>query len=312
MTARHPDVVVLIPALNEEAGLANVLGALPAVAAVIVVDNGSTDRTAEVARAAGALVVSEPRRGYGSACLAGLAALDRLLEPSADRMLAVETEADGEGGLGSLPHRVEDVPIGNPPPLRGRAGWGVIDSANADSTADSRDGDTTMSPESDPSVGGVDTDDPILVFLDADFSDDPAELPNLVEPIRRGEAELVIGSRALGRREPGSMPLHSMEGNRVVCWLVSRLFRIPCTDLGPFRAIRRRTLARLGMTDRDFGWTIEMQIRAARAGLAVVEVPVRYRRRIGRSKISGTIVGSVRAGFKILWTLARHALASRP
>lgn len=229
------DVVVLIPALDEEPSLPGVLAAIPAAAegwrlrSVLVVDNGSADRTAEVARAGGATVIAEPRRGYGAACLAGLA---------------------------HLRARPPDV----------------------------------------------------VVFLDADRSDDPAALSALLAPILAGRADLVIGSRALGEREPGSLTPVQEFGNRLAAALLRLLFGLRATDLGPFRAIRWRALESIGMRDRDYGWTVEMQARAARAGLRVVEIPVRYRRRIGRSKISGTVRGVVGAGWKILFTIARVRL----
>lgn len=226
------DVVVLIPALDEEPSLAGVLAAIPRagegwrLTTIVVADNGSTDRTVDVARAGGAEVVTEPRRGYGAACLAGLA---------------------------RLRPRPPDV----------------------------------------------------VAFLDADHSDDPQGLAALLAPILSGRAELVIGSRALGRREPGSLTPVQEFGNRLAALLLGLLFGLRATDLGPFRAIRWGALESLGMRDRDFGWTVEMQARAARSGLRVVEVPVPYRRRIGRSKISGTVRGAVSAGWKILFTIAR-------
>lgn len=227
----HPTVSVIIPALNEEQALPHVLREIPRdrVAEVIVVDNGSTDRTAEVAASCGARVVREARRGYGAACLRGIAAL---------------------------------------PP-------------NTD----------------------------VVVFLDADHSDDPCDLPRLLAPIEEGRADLVIGSRTLGAREPGSLMPHQVAGNRLATFLVSLLFRKRYTDLGPFRAIRRDLLDLLEMKDLDFGWTIEMQVKAVRRGLRVLEVPVRYRRRIGVSKISGTVAGTARAGWTIIWTIVRLAIA---
>lgn len=226
------EIAVVIPALNEEQSIPLVLGALPSawVDAVLVVDNGSSDRTAQVARANGATVVSEPRRGYGSACLRGLAEL-----------------AGRPGG---------------PPD--------------------------------------------VVVFLDADYSDHPGELPLLVLPILDGDFDLVLGSRLSGCRDPGAMPPQSVWGNRLACYLMRRLLGAHYTDLGPFRAIRWEALERLGMADRDFGWTIEMQIKAARQGLRVREVPVSYRRRVGTSKISGTVRGTILAGSKILLTIARY------
>jgi len=226
-------VVVIIPALNEEASLPFVLRDLPAVGRVIVVDNGSTDRTADVAAAAGATVVAEPKRGYGAACLRGLTAI------------------------------IELIDSGEPPPQ-------------------------------------------IVVFLDADYSDEPGGLPDLVQPIFAGVAEFVLGSRLLGQREPGAMPPQSVFGNRLACFLMRVLFGIRYTDLGPFRAIDYRRLTELGMTDRNFGWTVEMQIKAARHGLRTIEVPVPYRCRIGQSKISGTVWGSLRAGYKILFLIGKY------
>jgi hypothetical protein len=221
-------VGVIIPALNEEAALPAVLAELPdGVDEVLVVDNGSTDRTAEAARRCGARVVCEPCRGYGAACLRGLSEL-------------------GEHD--------------------------------------------------------------IVVFLDGDHSDHPQELPRLVRPVAEDQADFVLGSRLAGKREPGAMPPQSVWGNRLACFLMRLLFGVSYSDLGPFRAIRREALDRLGMRDRNFGWTVEMQIKAARAGLRILEVPVPYRRRIGTSKISGTVLGTVKAGYKILWTIFRYGV----
>ncbi len=224
-------VDVVIPALDEERALPRVLAAIPAdrVRRVVVADNGSRDRTAEVARAAGAEVVHEPERGYGAACLRALARLR------------------------------EDPPE-------------------------------------------------VVVFLDGDHSDHPEELPALLAPIASGDAELVIGSRARGVAERGALTVQQRVGNRIACVALRGLYGVRYTDLGPFRAITWRALESLGMRDRNYGWTVEMQIRAARRGVAYAEVPVRYRRRIGVSKVSGTLRGTVGASRKILWTLARHAL----
>lgn len=224
-----PRICVVIPAADEERAIALVLREIPPVVAeIIVVDNGSRDRTAEAARAAGARVVFEPRRGYGQACLAGIAAA-----PDAD----------------------------------------------------------------------------ILVFLDADHSDFPAQLPDVLAPVLAGEADLVIGSRVLGRRAPGAQPWHAVLGTRLCVALMNLFIGTRATDLGPFRAIAASALRRLEMRDRTFGWTVEMQVKAARQGLRVREVPVDYRPRLGRSKVSGTLSGSVLAGAKILGTIARHALS---
>lgn len=148
----------------------------------------------------------------------------------------------------------------------------------------------------------------IVVFLDADYSDHPDQMPAILGPIQAGEADLVLGSRLAGSREPGAMPPQSVWGNRLACFLMRLLFGARYTDLGPFRAIRWDALQRLGMCDRNFGWTVEMQIKAARLGLRVREVPVSYRRRIGTSKISGTVSGTIRAGSKILYLIARYGL----
>jgi len=145
----------------------------------------------------------------------------------------------------------------------------------------------------------------IVVFMDADGSDDPAEMRLLVDPILRGEADLVIGSRALGARERGALTPQQRFGNWLAVRLISLLFGFRYTDLGPYRAIRRDLLDRIGMQDRRFGWTVEMQIRALQLSARVTEVPVKYRKRIGRSKISGTLSGVVLAGYWILATIWR-------
>ena len=147
----------------------------------------------------------------------------------------------------------------------------------------------------------------VVVFVDADFSDHPEELPRLVAPILAGEADLVIGSRVLGNRERGALLPQARAGNLVACLLIRLLYRHRFTDLGPFRAIRWDALERLGMADPNFGWTAEMQVKALRHGLRATEVPVSYRKRVGVSKITGTISGTVRAGYKILWTVLRYS-----
>jgi len=146
----------------------------------------------------------------------------------------------------------------------------------------------------------------VVVFLDADYSDHPELLPLLVEPIFSGDCDFVLGSRLQGEREPGAMPPQSVYGNKFACLLMRLLFRVSYTDLGPFRAINYASLCALEMEDQTVGWTVEMQIKAARAGLRHREIPVPYRNRIGTSKISGTLTGTIQAGCKILYTIARY------
>lgn len=224
-------IVVIIPVLNEEDSIGLVLAHIPAgmAAAVIVVDNGSTDRTAAVASEGGAVVVSEPRRGYGAACLRGMAAAAR------------------------------------------------------------------FAPD-------------VIVFLDGDYSDYPEEMADLVRPILDKGYDMVIGSRMLGRRAQGSMPVQAVIGNVLVPRIIRWLYGHRYTDLGPFRAIRYDRLLELEMADQNFGWTVEMQIKAAQKGYRTLDVPVSYRRRVGVSKITGTLSGAVRAGVKILWVTFRYAV----
>lgn len=151
----------------------------------------------------------------------------------------------------------------------------------------------------------------LVLFMDADGSDDPGEIPLLLTPIDSDQADLVIGSRALGRSEQGALTIQQRFGNRLAVWLIARLYGHRYTDLGPFRAIRRELLDRIAMRDRGYGWTAEMQIRALQCGARVREVPVTYRKRSGRSKISGTVGGVVRAGYGILSTVFRCRFATR-
>jgi glycosyltransferase involved in cell wall biosynthesis len=227
-------IAVLIPALNEETTLPRVLADLPKtlVEEVVVVDNGSSDQTSAVARTGGATVLSEPRRGYGWACLAGIEYLK------------------------------------------------------------------TKAPD-------------ILVFLDGDYSDHPDELPVVVQPILTEGYDLVIGSRTKGEADPGALLPQARFGNALATFLIRLFYGFHYSDLGPFRAIRFPALLKLGMKDRTYGWTVEMQIKAIRQGLRITEVPVCYRKRAGgASKVSGTLKGTVLAGYKILWTVFRYARES--
>jgi glycosyltransferase involved in cell wall biosynthesis len=230
-------VAVIIPALDEEESIAAVIreldGELRSLGhrpRVLVGDNGSRDRTAEVATDAGAIVASAPVRGYGTACLAAMRELE---------------------------------------------------------------------------------DEEVVIFADGDGADDPHDLAMLLEPIVHGEADLVIGSRALGERlgwvEKGALTPPQRFGNRLSTNLLRVLFGVHFTDLGPFRAITREALNTLGMDDPNFGWTVQMQARAARDGLRCVEVPVRYRRRrAGKSKVAGNLKGSVLAGTIILRSIFKE------
>ncbi|MCB0668682.1 MAG: glycosyltransferase family 2 protein [Saprospiraceae bacterium] len=223
-----PLIDVIIPAYNEEESVALVLQDIPSdwVREVIVCDNASSDRTADVALKERATVVSQPQKGYGSACLKGM----------------------------------EYVAKKGVPP-------------------------------------------DIIVFLDADYSDHPEELPKLIQPIVDQDYDLVIGSRALGDMEEGAMMPQQIFGNWLATNLIKLFYRYHFTDLGPFRAIKYQKLLDLGMNDPNFGWTVEMQVKAAKMKFRCTEVAVKYRRRVGISKVSGTVRGTILAGHKILWTI---------
>jgi len=225
------NVSVIIPALNEEEPISNVVRECLATKIpneIIVVDNGSDDRTAECARDAGGRVVSEPRHGYGRACLAGIRALKSGCE--------------------------------------------------------------------------------IVVFLDGDGSDRPEFMSQLVDPIVAGNYDFVIGSRARGQREPGSMNFQQIFAGRLAGWLMSILYGVRYTDMCPFRAIRRDALEQLSMKEETYGWNLEMQMKAARAHLRILEVPVNHRCRSGGvSKVSGTMRGTFVAGARIIATFVRIA-----
>jgi glycosyltransferase involved in cell wall biosynthesis len=226
------NVSVVIPALNEEEPIAGVVGEcfktkIPSE--VVVVDNGSDDRTAERAREAAARIVTEPRHGYGRACMAGV----RALSPSCD----------------------------------------------------------------------------ITVFLDGDGSDCPQFMSQLVDPIARGDYDFVIGSRTRGEREAGSLNFQQIFAGKLAGLLMSILYGVRYTDMCPFRAIRRDSLERLSMKEETYGWNLEMQMKAARARLRILELPVNHRCRAGGvSKVSGTFRGTFFAGFRIIMTFFRIAL----
>jgi glycosyltransferase involved in cell wall biosynthesis len=225
-------IFVMMPALNEADAIGHVIAAIDRniVTEIVVCDNGSTDETAAVARAAGATVVTETQRGYGFACLAAMAYAQQ--KPTAEQ------------------------------------------------------------PD-------------IVVFLDADFSDFPNEISTVLAPIFAQNMDMVIGSRVLGTAEHGALMPVQKFGNWLSTHLIYLLYSVRFTDLGPFRAIRWQPLLAMQMRDKTYGWTVEMQIKAAKMRLNTCGVPVSYRQRIGISKVSGTVKGSILAGYKILWTIFR-------
>ncbi|MFT6843842.1 MAG: glycosyltransferase involved in cell wall biosynthesis [Flavobacteriales bacterium] len=226
-----PIIDVIIPAFNEQGSIGKVVSDIPKalVREIIVVNNNSTDQTEKVALDVGATVILDSRRGYGSACLKGLA-----------HVRAKEIKPD------------------------------------------------------------------IVVFLDGDYSDHPEEMTLLVNPILNNKMDMVIGSRALGKREKGSMMPQQKFGNWLATSLLKLLYKISYTDLGPFRAITWTALEKLNMQDTNFGWTVEMQLKAAKQKMNITETPVSYRKRIGVSKIAGTLKGTILAGYKIIFTIFKY------
>ncbi|MGB0425158.1 MAG: glycosyltransferase family 2 protein [Flavobacteriales bacterium] len=224
-------VDVIIPAWNEEMSIPKVIQAIPknVVREVIVVDNNSTDRTKDVAAAAGATVLLETFQGYGAACLKGI-----------DYINHKDTKPD------------------------------------------------------------------VVAFMDADFSDFPEQLVELLEPIEKRNIDMVIGSRALGKRQDGSMMPQQIFGNWLATGMMRILYKVNFTDLGPFRTIKLDVLNSIGMQDKTYGWTVEMQVKIAKANKTFEEVPVDYKRRIGTSKIAGTVKGTILAGYKIITTIIKY------
>ncbi len=221
-------ISIIIPALNEENSIGQVINSLPKIYhQLIVVDNGSNDSTRKIAKKNGAIVLIEKKRGYGNACLKGIRFLKK-----------------------------------TPPD--------------------------------------------IVVFLDGDFSDYPQEIKKIIKPIEQKKVDFVIGSRIKSLREKGSMTPQQIFGNKLACFLLKLIYGGKFTDLGPFRAIKWDTLMDLNMIDKTYGWTIEMQLKVLRKKISYTETPVRYRRRIGNSKISGTLKGSLLAGIKIIGWIVKY------
>lgn len=224
----NPIIDIIIPAFNEEDSVGKVIADIPKkiVRNIVVANNNSSDNTSEVASSAGAIVVDQPKSGYGNACL-------KAMEYIANQNIAPD----------------------------------------------------------------------IVVFLDGDYSDYPEEMIDLVRPIKEDDVDLVIGSRAMGEMQKGAMMPQQIFGNWLATCLIKLIYGYEFTDLGPFRAIRYDKLLQIDMQDKTFGWTVEMQVKAAKVKLKCAEVPVKYRVRIGVSKVSGTIKGTILAGHKILWTI---------
>jgi glycosyltransferase involved in cell wall biosynthesis len=226
-----PKIIVIIPAFNEENAVGKVVKAIPTtlVDLIIVINNASTDATRKNAEDQGAMVIDQPVKGYGNACLMGM------------EYIAQER----------------------------------------------------LNPD-------------IVVFIDADFSDYPEEMPLLINPIINENYDMVIGSRALGKREKGSMTIPQVFGNWLATMLLKWIYGYSFTDLGPFRSIKYSKLIELKMQDKTYGWTVEMQVKAAKRQMKTTEVAVNYKKRIGTSKVSGTVKGTFMAGYKILYTIFKY------
>jgi glycosyltransferase involved in cell wall biosynthesis len=230
-----PIIKVIIPAFNEEKSIVKVIAEIPDfVEEVVVVNNNSTDQTAQVAANAGATVLKEKSKGYGYACLKGI-----------DYLSQEQNKPD------------------------------------------------------------------ILVFLDGDYSDYPQELTKVIQPILEDKADFVVGARVKALSERGSLTPQQVFGNWLACFLIKLLYRSNFTDLGPFRAIRWETLEKLKMRDKTYGWTVEMQLKVLRQKITYQEVPVSYKKRIGVSKVSGTVKGTIFAGMKIIGWIFKHYLSKK-
>ncbi len=228
---KYPQIKVIIPAVNEEDSISKVIAEIPnIVSEIIVVNNNSTDNTAQVAKKSGATVLLEQNKGYGYACLKGLEYI-----------------------------------------------------ANQETLPD------------------------IVVFLDGDYSDYPQEMINILDPILKKDIDFVVGARVSEYREKGSMTFPQRFGNWLATFLMRILFKSTFTDLGPFRAIKYDKLVLLNMEDKTYGWTVEMQLKALRHKLTYTEIPVHYKKRIGVSKVSGTIKGAIFAGIKILSWIFKYS-----
>lgn len=227
----RPKVCLIIPALNESSAIGKVIDDIPneLVDKVIIVDNGSTDDTSNIAKSHGATVILESRRGYGNACLAGISSLEKI------------------------------------------------------------------QPE-------------IVAFIDGDYSSDPKEIDKILMPILKDEADLVIGYRSSSKMEKESMPLHAKFGNWFALSLINLLYGRLFEDLGPFRAIKWSSFKSLKMKSPTYGWTVEMMVKALRRKMRITEVEVSYRKRIGKSKISGTVTGTMKAGYHIIATIIRNSM----